>query len=426
LRDDPAAGAGVPRPPGLWTRDLPVEAVGLWLAARKVPLALGVGIVTRLAQYLYDRPYWLDEGSLVANIRGLTPAGFFGPLGNSQLAPPGFLVASWAAMGALGDSRLAIRLVPLLGGIASLFLLRAVARRCLPDRAVWLAVALFAVANDPIYFASEAKQYSTDIAAALACTLLALTLGAGPLSAGRAAVLAASGAAVVWCSHPAIFVLAAVGVVGLGRALATRDGRSAGWWMAAGLAWVASFAGVHAVAMDQLDHRGSMWAFWEFAFPPIPPRSAWDLTWPVRRIAFLFVSPLNFDAPFGPRLSMLPAFGLAILGAVRLARADRGRALVLMLPGGFAFLASCLRLYPFHGRLLLFLTPTLLIAVAAGLDRVREVRGRGPAYLALLAMTLGMPAATAGYRLTAPRDRDDANPVGDLRPGALDPIRFPL
>src|SRR5947199_220903 len=81
-------------------------------------------------------------------------------------APPGFLLAEGSAFRPLGDRSMAFRLVPLLGGIASLFLIREVARRCLPARAVWLAVALLAVANDPIYFASEAKQYSTDATAA--------------------------------------------------------------------------------------------------------------------------------------------------------------------------------------------------------------------------------------------------------------------
>jgi len=422
IQDDQLAPSDPPRP-GLWSRELPVDAIIPWLSAHGVGVAIAAGIVFRVAQYLANRAYWMDEGALIENVRRLSPGGFFGPLGNSQLAPPGFLLAEWAAFRALGDRAMAFRLVPLLGGIASLFLIREAARRCLPDRAVWLAVALFAVANDPIYFSSEAKQYSTDVTAALACTLLALTLGARPSTATNSAILAGSGAAIVWCSHPSIFVLAAAGVVALSRAIAARDVRSAGLWAGIGLAWVASFAAVHLVAMEQLGHRPAMWAFWEFAFPPIPPRSFWDASWPFRRVAFLFLNPLNFDAPFGPRLSMLPALGLAFLGFARLWKVDSGRLALLILPGAFAFLASCLRLYPFHGRLLLFLAPAILLVVAAGLDRVREAVWL---YRASLAMVLLVPGATACYHLVEPRDRSDTNYVGDLRSSGRDPIRFPF
>ncbi len=396
------------------------------MAGHKEGLAIAAGFVFRVAQFLANRSYWLDEGSLVANVRALSPSGFFGPLGNTQLAPPGFLLAEWASLRVLGDRPMALRLVPLLGGIASLFLLRGVARRCLPDRAVWLAVAMFAVANDPIYFASEAKQYSTDVTAALACTLLAMTVGSRSLDPWGAAILAGTGGAVLWFSHPSIFVLASAGIVGLSGAVGARDGRSAGLWVIVGLTWVTSFAAVHSVAMEQLGFGPAMWAFWEFAFPPIPPRSLWEATWPLRRVAFLFVNPLNFDAPFGPRFSMLPAFGVACAGASRLRKAEGSRFALLILPGVFVLLASCFRLYPFHGRLLLFLTPAILLFIAAGLDRVAEIRGKGWIYRALIGMVLFVPGFSACYHLIEPRDRIFVNPVGDLRPASLDPFRFPL
>ena len=368
----------------------------------------------------------MDEGSLVSNIVTKAPTAMFGPLGNSQLAPPGFLVAEWAARRALGGSRFALRLVPLLSGIASMFLIAAIARRCLPARAVWVAVALFAVSGDLIYFASEAKQYSSDVTSALAFILLGLTLVARPLTAARAALLGAAGAAIVWFSHPSIFVLAAVGTVGLAGSIGDRDGRSTASWVLVGLAWVGSFAAVHFVAMNQLNHDSMMWRFWAFAFPPMPPKSVWDATWIPRHLAMLFVVPLNFDSPIGPRLSMLPAIGLCLAGCVRLWRADRGRLAILMLPGVFALLASCLKLYPFHGRLVLFFVPSLLLAIADGLDLVREHRGRTVLYWALMAMVLGFPTLTAAYHVFEPVHRRDFNQFGDLRPEAIDPYRFPL
>jgi hypothetical protein len=385
---------------------------------------VGAGVLCRLVGFFSGRRLWLDEACLASNIRMLTPLGFFGPLVNHQLAPPGFLVATWASVRLFGDNPQAMRLVPLAGGIVAMFLFLTLVRRCLPAGAVFPAVSMFAFSPDLIYFSSEAKQYSTDLASALGCLLLGLTVGSRRLTAWKAALLATSGASVVWFSHPSIFVLASVGVVGLARAIEAKDRRWAGLWLVVGTIWLVSFAGVHAVSTRQLSGSDHMWRFWDFAFPPMPPRSTWDATWILRRLAYFFVNPLNFNAPIGARLSMLPAIGLALLGTARLWKLDRWRSALLLLPVASTLLASSLRLYPFHGRLVLFLTPIPLVAIAAGLDRVRETRGRGVLYASLVAMVVIIPPVAAIRQI-------DLSPIahnyiGDIRPSNLDPDRFPF
>ena len=404
--------------------DIPVFAILAWLDRRKVALAIGFGIALRLAGYFVARGYWMDESSLVDNIHSLTPIGFFRPLRNNQLAPPAFLVAVWSMVQVFGENVYATRLVPLAGGIGSMFLFAAVARRFLPASAVFPAVMMFAVANDPIYYASEIKQYSTDVAACLAWLTAAVAIGPKELTAARTARFALGGAAIVWFSHPSIFVLASVGLVGLAGAIASRDGKRAMAWGIVGVAWVASFAGVHRVAQTQLGREAhQMWVFWGFAFPPIPPESFWDATWVFRRLAFFFINPLNFDAPFGERISLLPALGLAIVGAFRLWKLDRSRFALLALPFVLTLTAATFRLYPFHGRLLLFLCPIPLIAVAAGLDAIGQARWRGVLYYALATMVVVVPTALAVQQVFEPRYAH--NSFGDLHPNTTNPFIFP-
>ena len=408
----------------LGSREIPIQSLGRSLRSHPVRIFLALGVVTRVAQYLADRSYWMDEGSIVGCIEHLAESGLFGPLAATQLAPPGFLAGEWGVISLLGTSRFAFRLIPLLAGIAALFLFRDLARRCLSPRGECLAVALCAVADDLIYFASEVKQYSSDLAVSLALLVVACRSedARGPRTGRQALGLAALGAGMVWCSHPAIFTLAGIGLVGLIQAARARDWRRALVWVGVGLTWVASFAGVHAVAMRQLGYRRDMWFFWDFAFPPLPPRSLWDLLWPVRRLAFLFASPLNFDLPFGARWSIWPAVALLVVGSVRLARTRPGLTARLALPGMFALGAAYARLYPFHGRLLLFWVPVLLIPVAAGLD---EVRARWLRWF-LVAWVVGFPTLQAAYRFVEPRQRSDPNPYGDRRPSNLNPYWFPL
>ena len=283
---------------------------------------------------------------------------------------------------------------------------------------------MLAVANDPVYYSGEVKQYSSDLAATVALLLMGLTIGSRPLSAAGTAMLATVGAAIVWFSHPSIFVLTSVGLVGLSWAVARRDGRGITLWVAIGVIWVTSFAAVHAVANRQLGDSQMMWVFWEFAFPPIPPRSAWDATWFARRLMYFLVNPLNFNAPIGERFSMIPALGLALLGTFRLWKLDRARLALLILPVALALLAATLRLYPFHGRLVLFLVPIPLIVIAAGLDWIGELRGRGLLYYALATMVLVAPGVLTFQELYSGEPAH--NRFGDMHPYDLDPYRFPF
>jgi hypothetical protein len=180
----------------------------------------------------------------------------------------------------------ALRLVPLVFRIASLFLMLAVAWQCLRTEAVPTALALFAVSDQLVSYASELKQYSGDVACALAGTLLALTVRSKPVTVARLVALGTFGAAAVWFSHPAVFVLTGVGVILLAGGRARRDGWASAALVHVGLTWLSSFAAVYAMSRVQLGDPRPMLVFWHCAFPSglpgrpeIPPgRSAGSCT----------------------------------------------------------------------------------------------------------------------------------------------------
>ncbi len=403
-----------------------VAAIVGWFERWKIALAIAFGIVVRLVCAVVRWGYWMDEASLLTNVTQLTPRQMFGPLLNNQLAPPGFLILAWLVDQVFGSKTPVFRAYMLVFGIGGIFLFLAVARRCLPTRAVFPAVLMFVSSNHLVYYASEFKQYATDLVSALGCWLIGLTVGARPLTPVRSVALALFGASIVWFSHPSIFVLAAVGLVGLHRAIATRERRSAGLWLVVGAAWLASFALVHRVSSRQLDGLDNMWRFWGFAFPPIPPRSWLDATWFPRRLAYFFINPLDFYGPFDPRISMLPAIGLALVGTVRIWREDRRRWALLFLPVIATVVATTFQLYPFHGRVILFLVPVPLIAIASGLDAVRTLPGRVARvlYFTLVGLVLVYPSLLALDQTT--EQRWAQNTHGDLHPADIEPYRFPF
>jgi len=67
------------------------------------------------------------------------------------------------------EASLVLRFMPLLFGIGALFLFSQVARACLSRGAAPLAVLLFAINEPLIYYSSEVKQYSCDVAITSSC-----------------------------------------------------------------------------------------------------------------------------------------------------------------------------------------------------------------------------------------------------------------
>lgn len=399
-----------------------------WLLRFRVAIVLALGVLFRVAQYRANRGLWLDELSLALNFQGKTLADLFGALEGTQLAPPGFLVAEWLAVRVLGNSPLSFRLFPLLCAIAALFLFSPVTVRALRPDAVLIAVGLFVLADDLIYYASEFKQYSTDVAAALACDLLALRIASGEATLSRLAWFAAIGAVVVWFSHPAAFVLAGLGTVLITLALLRGQHARARDLSLVSLVWLVSFAGAYAISRRHLGGSRALWQFWDFAFPPWPPSSAWEAAWPVQRMAFFFANPLNFDTPMGAKASALLALVLFLAGCVSLwNRGRRGVLAMLVAPIVVTMAVAYLRLYPFHGRLVLFLVPSFLLLIAEGMARVLEIAGRRPLVRgAFLAFVFALPVLYALGHLAEPRENYRHNDYGDRRPDSLDPAHFPF
>ncbi|MFH0963206.1 MAG: glycosyltransferase family 39 protein, partial [Planctomycetota bacterium] len=138
-----------------------------WTSNAFAWVLLFLGALLRLRQYLFNRSLWGDECMLLSNLAERSFAGLLQPLSHNQAAPPGFLFLTKTAISAFGTSEYALRLVPLIAGLIALFLFYKVARRALTPGAVPIALVLFAVSEYVVYYASEIKQYETDIACAM-------------------------------------------------------------------------------------------------------------------------------------------------------------------------------------------------------------------------------------------------------------------
>ena len=338
-------------------------------------VALGAAI--RIYQYASDTSFWFDELSLVRNIVHRSEAQLATePLRYKQVAPVGFLVAEKAISRVLGESDLALRFLLLPAGLAALALYLPLARRTLDGYAVPFAVAAFAIAAPMIRYTAELKQYGIDILAAVGLSLATLRLRDPDATARRCVATGLLGAALVWLSQATILIVAGLGgALLLGWLLSKRDaptGRAlritVPIWAVASLA-----ATVVAFGLVTPDTKAFMDRFWRMrgGFPPWPIHQAKDVLWLWDRVVQLFTD----DVMLRYRWSALYAV-LAAAGYVVLWRRRRFAALVLLGPLAAAVFAAVAQQYPFRTRLVVYLVPSLLLAVSEAAEGVRRLLAR--------------------------------------------------
>ena len=332
---------------------------------------IGLGVIYRLAQYLHNRALWVDEISLSLNIMQRDYAALLQPLDLQQGAPVGFLWLQRLAVDLFGTGEHALRLVPLLASIGAMILIYYVGRAILSPIGTLIALGLFALIPDLIYSASEVKQYSSDALITLVLLGLALSMRTAPITLARAGLFALAGAALLWASHTAIFMLAGVGLVlfiDRLRAGARRDSLLLG---IVGAVWLASFAAFYLINLRYLNSNSYLLEFWQDGFMPLIPRSLDDIRWFDRQFFGIFGNPMGYT------MVGVAAFAF-VVGCLSLGNRDRVRLALLLAPIGVSLVASALGQYPFKDRMILFVTPILTLLMAEGADRLQSTLAQAP------------------------------------------------
>jgi Dolichyl-phosphate-mannose-protein mannosyltransferase len=411
---------------------------------------LAVGVLLRLVQYLSNPSLWQDEAFLALNIINKSAADLWEPLNNRQSAPIGFLLGEKSVVDLAGTSEYALRFIPFACGIAALVLFFVVARSWVDNEVGAVALTLFAVTLPLIDYGAQVKQYSVDVAAALALYLGVILVRRAPLSLARGAAFGLFAAIVVWFSHPSIFVLAAIGIA-VGITVLEQRQREAVAAVAIALMLVAvSFGASYAVSRNQvagvqealdipqspssspignIEPTGDGDA--SGVYMPLPP-SATTVKWGGEKLTEIVNDTL------GSHRALTGVVAIVLLvGALSFFRRARETALILTLPIPLVVIASALELYPLGARYLLFLVPALTLLLAEGaVTAVRQTRVRAPIIgLVLAASVVIAPVVAAASNFVDPKTRNEIKPLlerlGDqARPGdglyVVYPAQYPV
>lgn len=381
---------------------------------------IALGVALRARAYLANRSLWLDELFVWTTLGESAPVTlehwtrFLRPLGEGQVAAPGFVLLIQVVRALFGDSEFALRLLPFLAGSLALPLTARLFSRLVGPVGVAFAVAAIALAPSAIYYSSDLKPYSLD----LLTTLVLLDLAVARFEAPRPRIDAKlwfAGAVAVFVSLPAVLVLAGVGVTfvlfgeqgGSHRLRIGNAMRAVSWAILFAIELSLLFANTH-----QDRYLREYWIR-ERAFPPLGgvlERIVWNGEALVRALA----DPTGLAELWGRTTwTTLVAAALASIGALLWIRSDRRLAVLLLAPVLLTSIAAQFERYPLQGRVLCFMVPTLLACVCLAIDRLSriEVRTHGRIAAACALLLLVEPARGALERFQRPYLREEARPV---------------
>ncbi len=327
---------------------------------------IGIGVFVRLVRYLLVFPLWGDECMLAENFLTRDYLTLLKPLDYCQIAPPLYLWMELAVVKLLGFSELSLRLVAIVGGVASLLLFRHVASRLLSGASYAMAVAFLAVAYFPMRHSAEVKPYATDLLAAVVLFTVAVEWWTHRENRRWYWLLLAATPLMLFLSFPAVFIAGGIGATMFIEALRTK---SVAMWKACvgyGAVLAASFLIVLATSASGQNDQwgGSMRTFWLESFPPAITQPWALLKWLVAmHTGSLFAYPIGSKGGGSIVTAMC-----CLSGVVMLARRRAWWLPMVLVPFGLAFIAAALSRYPYGDceRLTQYLGPPVCLLAGLG------------------------------------------------------------
>ena len=329
-----------------------------------VAILLFLGALFRLRQYLTGRSLWADEAMLALNIVNRGFAGMFQPLDYDQGAPIGFLLVEKIFNLILGKNEFALRLFPLLVGLISLWLFYLLLKHITDKAGLFTALALFAFNPRLIYYSSEVKQYIIDVAMTISLLLIAAPVFNNSPGKRDFFWLTAGGLIALWFSHPALFVLAGIGLALVIIYLKRQDYSSLRFTIGMGMVWALDLGFLYLLILKDLSQNAYMREYWQGAFLPIPPWS--NLGW------FVTAIDQNISVQLGIPYATFFVFALMLIGWFALLLNNWDYAIAIACIFFITLLASALQLYPVFERMILFLIPLGLILLGKAVEAVYQ------------------------------------------------------
>lgn len=320
-------------------------------------LAILLGILLRLKGLLMNPSMWHDECALGWNIKFKKYSDFFGILRFMQMAPPFFMITTKLITKTFGFSDISLRILPFLAGVASIIAFYFLAAKILNNKSVILwAVFLFAINQQLINYSFEFKPYSFDVFFTIILLLFFINLDINKLNIKKAALYGILLSIITWFSFTSVFIIAGGCIYMLFKILKNKDkNRLFSFVLLLFPLIISSLIYLKIYLIN--NYTGThMVNYWQNSFLNTNPLFFFALF--IKNIKFFF-----FPMPF-----VLFPLILLVWGIITFYKEKSFFVSIFILSFVLLMAASFLHFYPFDGRLVLFLTPMILLLVIKPLD----------------------------------------------------------
>jgi 4-amino-4-deoxy-L-arabinose transferase-like glycosyltransferase len=354
-------------------------------------LILLAGIGLRLVLFFQNRNLIIDEANIVRNLAERGYGGLALPLRYEQYAPPVFLWIEKLSSQLFGYGEKAMRLYPLLAGIAATFVMYKLAARLMTKASLWLPVGLLAIGAFFIEYSTVMKQYMPDALISLSLIWLALKWNINELRPDRFVLYwIVAGSLAIWSSMPAVFILAGIGGYYCWHSFRLYQRTRLPQLMIIGSVWVLQFAFYYITILKPQINSDYLQNYHREFFLFATPGSAaeWQHNWErIREILYHTVGITD--------TVIAAAIVLILIGSVNLLIRRTAHFLLIAVPCLLVLLAAALDQYSLIARVILFMMPLLMLLIGAGFDVLMQ----GPRELRGLTVVLGlyMLYACAGF-----------------------------
>lgn len=323
---------------------------------------LVLGVFLRVTEYLDNRSLWYDEARVANQLIDLDIGRMFDPSRTNLGYPLGFLCIEKLLITALGHTEPVLRIFPLLFGIAALVLFPWLVKKSpLTKAGQIIAVFIFAVSFELIYFSAEAKPYTLDVVISILLLGFFFDVYKKPfqkISVAKSALLACL---ILLFSYRAAFVVFGAGLPLLAYFFFKKDTEKYKPLLTLNLILTGVFVSYYLFAIRPFMTVHNL-TDWEEVYSFTPPVLSLEF------VRWLIVD-MPFHLVFGLKFQKVLASLFLVVGIVDVWKKGAVPALILSGPIALTVVASCFH-YPLYDRLILFLHPGLIILITAGVFRV--------------------------------------------------------
>lgn len=370
-----------------------------------------LGVILRASKYL---PGWSMRGDeLFVTLNLLNRSAFelaTKPLDYEQAAPFGFLLLVKALITLLGHSEYVLRLVAFVAGCVSLLLMYKLLMKTSGAYGTVLGMLALATGFYAVYYSSELKQYSSDVLVSLVLLLVFHRHISRDTQNKDFWELGVVGALAICFSHPALFVAIAIGITLLVHYW--NDKPKLTWLMIVGVVWAGIFLAIYVILLRYQTTSSYLVGFWRDLNSYMPLRPWRNISWFPSAVEHLFANIAGLSNGI-----LIILIALYLCGLWMFWKEKKWQWIgVAILPIGINMLVSGFEKFPFHGRLIMYLIPLVLLVFAKAVDGliawIKNPVIANTAFIALSVLLLQPAVPTAqNFLMTQSYVRDDLHPV---------------